>query len=182
MSSTNFSVDGKQETERLKQKIQKQLQKFFDTLQDLEDEKEELEEEEIELIKQETMEQMEEFEKTLTKLTSGDMSLVNELGKMRLAMQLSVSEAFQTPEVISMFAKQEPKLLREKLTQLQRDVKLGKISQTIVTQQTVEILSALKKLGEKLSDVEKNFLDQNITQELKYFVAVDDKESIRKSN
>jgi hypothetical protein len=47
---------------------------------------------------------MEEFEKTLSKLTSGDMSLMNELGKMRLAMQLSVSEAFQTPEVISMFA------------------------------------------------------------------------------
>ena len=55
------------------------------------------------------MEQMEEFEKTLTKLTSGDMSLVNELGKMRMAMQLSVSEAFQTPEVISMFAVRKKK-------------------------------------------------------------------------
>ena len=59
--------------------------------------------------------------------------------------------------------------MREKLSELQRDVKLGKISQKIVTQQTVEILSALKKLGEKLSDMEKKFLDQNITQELKVF-------------
>jgi tyrosine-protein phosphatase YwqE len=66
--------------------------------------------------------------------------------------------------------------LREKLSELQRDVKLGKVEQNIFTQQTVEILSALKKLGENLSEMEKKFLDQNITQELKYFVAVDDKE------
>jgi hypothetical protein len=101
----NWKIKTKNSKTSKTQKILiKKLQKFFDTLKDLEEEKNELEQEEIDLIKQETIEQMEEFEKTLSKLTSGDMSLMNELGKMRLAMQLSVSEAFQTPEVISMFA------------------------------------------------------------------------------
>lgn len=114
-----------------------------------------------------------EFEKTLSKMQTGDISLVDKLGSMRLAMQATVSNAFKTPEVIAMFAKKEPKLLREKLLELQRDVKLSKITKENFTQQTIEVLSALKKLGEKLTEVEQQFLDKNITQELKNFVVVD---------
>ena len=35
--------------------------------------------------------------------------------------------------------------------QLQRDVKVGRISEDVYTQQGVEILSALRKLGEKVN-------------------------------
>ena len=35
---------------------------------------------------------------------------------------------FRTPEVILMFAKKQPEQLRLKLAQIQRDLKLGKLS------------------------------------------------------
>lgn len=139
----------------------------------MEEEKSELDEEEYQLIKQETIDQMLEFEKTLSKMQTGDISLVDKLGSMRIAMQATVSNAFKTPEVIAMFAKKEPKLLREKLLELQRDVKLSKITKENFTQQTIEVLSALQKLGEKLTEMEQQFLDKHITQELKNFVVVD---------
>jgi hypothetical protein len=164
---------GQNQTEQLIHKIEKQLKKFLDTLNDLEEEKSELDEDEYNLIKQEAIDSMTEFEKTLTRLTSGDVSLIDKLGAMRLAMMATVSNAFKTPEVIAMFAKKEPKLLRDKLAELQRDVKLGKVTKEIFTQTTIEILGALQKLGEKLSETEQNFLDKNITQELKNFVLVD---------
>ena len=36
--------------------------------------------------------------------------------------------------------------------QMQRNLKMGKISQSIYTQQSIEILTALRKLGEKVSN------------------------------
>jgi len=67
--------------------------------------------------------------------------------------------------------KKRPQQLRQRLESLQRDFKLGKISRDAFVQQAVEILSALKELGEKLSSTESAFLTQNITKELKNFVA-----------
>ena len=40
-----------------------------------------------------------EMEASLEKMTSGNMTLVSELGSMRLAIRGAVSEAFKTPEV-----------------------------------------------------------------------------------
>lgn len=65
-------------------------------------------------------------------------------------MQAAISEAFKTPEVIALFAKKRPAELRLKYEELKRNVKLGKVSKDEFTQQTVEILSALKRLGEKV--------------------------------
>ena len=50
-----------------------------------------------------------------------------------------------------MFAKRQPGQLRTRLNDLQRDVKMGKVSEDLYTQQAVEILAALKKLGEKVT-------------------------------
>ena len=66
------------------------------------------------------------------------------------ATQAAISEAFKTPEVIRMFAKRQPGQLRQRLNDLQRDSKIGKISNDVYTQQAVEILAALKRLGEKV--------------------------------
>jgi hypothetical protein len=66
------------------------------------------------------------------------------------AIQAAVSKAFKTPEVIKLFAKKQPGQLRQRLIALQRDVKLGKVSQETYTQQAVEILAALRKLGESV--------------------------------
>ena len=66
------------------------------------------------------------------------------------ATRAAISEAFKTPEVIRMFAKRQPGQLRQRLNDLHRDSKIGKISEALFTQQVVEILAALKRLGEKV--------------------------------
>ena len=67
-----------------------------------------MDDDEYQETKSETLEQMEEFEASLKKMMQGNMSLVNELGAVQLAIQAAVSNAFKTPEVIRLFAKREP--------------------------------------------------------------------------
>jgi len=96
-------------------------------------------------------------------MMKGDVTLVDHLGSMQLAIQAAVSNAFKTPEVIAMFAKKQPALLRLKLTQLQKGNSYTNVDQAL------EILAALRKLGEELSGEEANFLQQNMTQSLADF-------------
>ncbi len=70
-----------------------------------------------------------------------------------------VSDAFRTPEVIRMFALQQPDQLRLRHAQLQRDVKLGKLSREQYQRQAVEILVALKRLNTALTTEETTFLE-----------------------
>lgn len=44
------------------------------------------------------------------------------------SIHAALSDVFRTPEVILMFAKKQPEQLRLKLAELQRDLKLGKLS------------------------------------------------------
>lgn len=53
------------------------------------------------------------------------------------AIQAAISQAFKTPEVIQMFAKKQPDQLREKLFQIERDQKIGKLTMDSYTQQKV---------------------------------------------
>jgi hypothetical protein len=71
------------------------------------------------------------------------------------------------------FAKNQPKQLRQKLSEIEREHRLGKIQNDVYTQQVLEILGALQKLGEELSEQEKEFLSSNMTAEMKNFVTVD---------
>ena len=64
-------------------------------------------------------------------------------------VQAAIAEAFKTPEVIRMFALQQPKQLRERLESLRRDSRLGRAENNATTEM-VEILVALKKLGEQV--------------------------------
>lgn len=54
------------------------------------------------------------------------------------AIQAAISQAFKTPEVIQMFAKKQPDQLREKLSQIERDQKIGKMALDLYTQQKVK--------------------------------------------
>ena len=58
------------------------------------------------------------------------------------------------------------------LWQVERDAKIGKLSMPIATQQKVEILTALKKLGEQLQAEEEAFLESNSNTSLKQFEQV----------
>ncbi|KYR00391.1 leucine zipper and ICAT like protein [Tieghemostelium lacteum] len=152
---------GQTETSKLKINIEEQLNRLLSQLQDLEELKEEISEEEYNESKKDTLEQMKEFEQSLKKMMSGDMTLVSELGSVQLAIQAAVSNAFKTPEVIKLFAKKDQSSLRNKLANVQRDAKLGKISKDNYIDLSVEILVALKKLNFVLSPDEEHFLEQN---------------------
>lgn len=62
--------------------------------------------------------------------------------------------------------------LRERFTALERNHKLGKVSDGQYTQEATEILSALKRLGESLSPREEAFLAEHKTAALASFEAV----------
>jgi hypothetical protein len=56
--------------------------------------------------------------------------------------------------------------------QIKRDEKVGKLSKDVAIQQSVEILTALKKLGEGLSPEEEAYLQNNSSASLKQFEQV----------
>uniref|UniRef100_A0ABI8A661 Beta-catenin-interacting ICAT domain-containing protein n=1 Tax=Felis catus TaxID=9685 RepID=A0ABI8A661_FELCA len=140
---------GKTETSKLKQNLEEQLDRLMQQLQDLEECREELDTDEYEETKKETLEQLSEFNDSLKKIMSGNMTLVDELSGMQLAIQAAISQAFKTPEVIRLFAKKQPGQLRTRLAEMDRDLMVGKLERGLYTQQKVEILTALRKLGEK---------------------------------
>ncbi|RVE70466.1 hypothetical protein OJAV_G00064280 [Oryzias javanicus] len=163
---------GKSETGKLKQNMEEQLDRLMQQLQDLEECREDLDEEEYEETKKETLEQLAEFNDSLKKIMSGDMTLVDELSGMQLAIQAAISQAFKTPEVIRLFAKKQPGQLRTRLAEMDRDLMVGKLSRDVHTQQKMEILIALRKLGEKLTAEDETFLTENATATLSQFEKV----------
>ncbi len=64
----------------------------------------------------------------MDKITEGDVTLLDTLARMKMAIQAAISDAFKTPEVIGMFAKKQPGQLRQRLLQLDQAVKLRKVS------------------------------------------------------
>ncbi|XP_036316702.1 protein LZIC isoform X2 [Pipistrellus kuhlii] len=163
---------GKTETSKLKQNLEEQLDRLMQQLQDLEECREELDADEYEETKKETLEQLSEFNDSLKKIMSGNMTLVDELSGMQLAIQAAISQAFKTPEVIRLFAKKQPGQLRTRLAEMDRDLMVGKLERDLYTQQKVEILTALRKLGEKLTAEDEAFLSANAGAILSQFERV----------
>jgi len=162
---------GSQETTKLRANVEEQLNRLLTQLKDLEENKEELADE-YASMRADTLQQLKEFQASLSKMMQGNMTLVDEFGSVQLAIQAAVSQAFHTPEVIRMFAKKDRSSLRQRLTSLQTSVKLGKISKEAYTQQAVEILTALKNLGEKITSEEETFLTDNKTKAMQDFEKV----------
>ncbi|KFO31582.1 Protein LZIC [Fukomys damarensis] len=163
---------GKMETSKLKQNLEEQLDRLMQQLQDLEECRDELDTDEYEETKKETLEQLSEFNDSLKKIMSGNMTLVDELSGMQLAIQAAISQAFKTPEVIRLFAKKQPGQLRTRLAEMDRDLMVGKLERDLYTQQKVEILTALRKLGEKLTADDEAFLSANAGAVLSQFEKV----------
>ncbi|KAK3743419.1 hypothetical protein QZH41_011535 [Actinostola sp. cb2023] len=110
---------GRTETHKLKQNLEEQLDRLVAQLSDLEECREDLDDDEYEETKKETLEQLKEFKVSLDKMLAGDMTLVDDLSSMQLAIQAAISQAFKTPEVIRMFAKKQPGQLRQRLAEVQ---------------------------------------------------------------
>ncbi|XP_022342789.1 protein LZIC-like [Crassostrea virginica] len=171
-SSQHKSTRGQEETEKLKSNLEEQLDRLVQQLADLEEAKDDLDADEYEETKQETMDQLSEFKESLDNMVGGNLSLVDQLNGMQLAIQAAISKAFKTPEVIRMFAKKQPGQLRQRLAEIRRDEKVGKLSAEVATEQSVEILTALKKLGESLTPEEEAYLQSNSSASLKQFEQV----------
>ncbi|XP_065842669.1 protein LZIC-like [Oscarella lobularis] len=101
---------------KTKQNLEEQLDRLVAQLSDLEEAKEDLDEDEYKETKEETLEQLKEFNESLKKMSAGNMTLIDDLSRMRLAIQAAISDAFQTPEVIRLFAKRQPGQLRQRLS------------------------------------------------------------------
>ncbi|XP_018318886.1 protein LZIC-like [Agrilus planipennis] len=152
---------GKQETEKLKQNLSNQLDRLVEQLADLDKCRDDLEPEEYNETKEETLEQLRELNDSLKKLVNGDISLISELGAIQLATQAAISQAFHTPEVIKLFGKKEPQLLKQRLSIIEHDFKLNKLSIDGFERQKAEILIALRQLGEQLSSADLQFLEKH---------------------
>lgn len=75
-------------------------------------------------------------------------------------------------QVIKLFALAQPAQLRQKLEQVQRDKRLGKLDKQLATEQELEVLAALRRLGDPLSAEEQAFLQSNMTAALAAFETV----------
>lgn len=172
--ASEMASRGQTETSKLKERLEEQLDRLMAQLSDLEECKADLEPDEYDETKAETLDQLREFNDSLNRILSGDMTLVDELSSMQLAIAAAISDAFKTPEVIRMFAKKQPDQLRERLSQLQRDARIGKLSEDELTPQKLEILMALKKLKTELTPDEQLFIERHAGNALQDFDQVTD--------
>lgn len=164
---------GATETSKLQANVEEQLNRLLSQLKDIEEMKGDLSPEEYQSTKAETIEQLKEFDASLKKMMGGNMTLVSSLGAVQLAIQGAIRGAFKTPEIVSLFAKKQPGQLRQRLANIERDAKLGKIPESQATGQQVEILTALVKLGDPLTPQERTFLQANSDQALLDFQKAD---------
>merc|ERR1711991_379662 len=155
--------------ERFKQQIEAQMHRLLQQLADLEEFKEDLDEDEYAETMEETKLQLRDFEEALTKITEGDVTLLDTVARMRLAVQAAIAEAFRTPEVAALFVKKQPGQLRTRLQNLDQSLKLRKITQSTYNDQRIEILLALQRLGEAISPEEEQALAAHTSKAMKDF-------------
>lgn len=106
------------------------------------------------------------------------MTLVSELGQLKLAIRAAISNAFQTPEVIKSFAAKEPATLRARLVRLGEDLKLGRLPDASFKAKALEVVFALKKLGEELSAEEKVIMESASQEAKRAFEAAGDGDAV----
>jgi hypothetical protein len=100
---------------------------------------------------------LKEFEQSLAKMVSGNMSLVDQIGAVQLAIQSAIRST-TSPDILNMFLKKENGSLRTKLVGLDSDFKLGRIPPDSYYSQAAEIIKMLDKLKEPLNTSEQEIL------------------------
>ena len=112
-----------------------------------------------------------EFDGQLKRFMDGDVTLVSDLGAMKLALRAAISNGFHTSEVLKSFAAREPLALRARLGRLSEDLKLGRLSGPAFSRSAVEVVFALQRLGEELLSDEKALLNSASAQQKAAFEA-----------
>ena len=122
--------------------------------------KDDLGESEYKDSREETLEQIKEFNSSLDKMATGDMTLVDDIGKVQLTIQSAIRSAFKSPEVFAMFEKKENGALRCRLLELEESFQLGRITEDLFTHKRSEILRSLGRLGDELTPIERSYIHQ----------------------
>merc|ERR1712141_680235 len=141
----------------LQTKAEQQFNRLMEELSDLESLKNDLDSNEYEEMKNEILEQLEEFKKFKENPLLKDSNKVNN----------DVGFGLKTPEILQMFTNKSTDGLRQKLTELERDIKVeNDMAKT-------EILKALLKLNQ-ITENEKKILIQLNNPDL---LSIDDSDS-----
>lgn len=106
---------------------------------------------------QETIDQLQEFELSLQRLVQGNVTLVDSIGNAQLAIQTAIRNSTSS-EILNMFLRKENGALRSRLSELESDLRLGRITRESYESQSIEILLMLDKLKEPLNPVEQELL------------------------
>lgn len=152
-----MSSKGTEETEMLKSNLNDQLQRLLLQLKDIEECKDELDAEDYEETKADTIEQLQELNERISKMMAGDITLVDHFSAMQMATASAIGAASGAKQL---FAKQQPEQLKQRLQQLDADLKLGHLDPDTVKRKKVEILTALRQMGEKLSAADLQLIAQ----------------------
>jgi hypothetical protein len=138
---------GNVETNQLLKTVEGQLTRLMTQMSDLEETRDEMEPDEYTQAMEETLGLMKDFEKSLSKLKDGDMSLVDSIGAIQLKIQAAISAAVNDPSEgkSAMFEKKGVAQLRGRLGVLEADLKAGRISLPVFKGTSLEILKALER-------------------------------------
>lgn len=109
-------------------------------------------------VVQETIDQLAEFEMSLKKMSTGEISLEDGISNARAIIQAAIGSSSNSPEVSRLFSNNEIRSLRTRLVNLDVDRHSGRLSPSSYTTQACEILCTLEKLGEKLDFRERDIL------------------------
>ena len=101
MAGVSSASRGREETELLKANIAAQISRLVMQLSDLEEFKEELADDDFYAeTRADTLAQLEEFKAQMTKMSEGDMSLVDEFNALQIAMEVSIKGVFKNSDVL----------------------------------------------------------------------------------
>lgn len=154
-NSTMSSSRGDAETAQLKKNIEGQLARLMTQLSDLEEMKEDMEDDEYDSERQATLDQLQDFEKSLEKMLEGNISLVDDIGAMQLKIQAATREAVQAQgNAAKMFEKKGASALRGRLAVIQQELRTKRISSDAFDAECIDIIKRLEK-EDTLTDSEK---------------------------
>lgn len=169
MSKSNTTASDP-EVEMLRVNIKDQLNRLFDQLEDLDELREELTEQEYDEEKAETIESLQEMQNLLETSFSSNMSLATEFTPAQEAIKRALAEMNNTNSnkdnkkggstAKFRLLTETSASLRQKLVELDRNLKLRLITQESFNRQAGDIVLTLQSLGEKLNSEEENILAQ----------------------
>ena len=81
---------GANETDKLRQNVEEQMQRLLSQLEDLETEKDNLDPAEYQEMYDDTIQQLKEFKASLEKMMAGNMTLVDQLSNVKMVRCLAI--------------------------------------------------------------------------------------------